>query len=153
MSRNRKPLSEQTGNLTVAQQENIKQTEQAFNIGNEQLDNAPDWLIDCVAVEEYERLVNELKKSGLASNLDKNNIAMYCNCYSEYTKICDCMKHEMINGSEGINPELIKMQKTLIDDMMKISRTCGLTIDSRLKAGQTKIDKLNNEIEETFGDI
>lgn len=64
MSRNRKPLSEQVGNLTIAQQENIRQTEQAFDIGDEQLDDAPDWLIDCVAIEEYERLVKELKRRG-----------------------------------------------------------------------------------------
>lgn len=152
MSRNRKPLSEQVGNLTIAQQENIRQTEQAFDIGDEQLDDAPDWLIDCVAIEEYERLVKELKKAGLASNLDKNNIGMYCNCYSEYLKICESMKRDMINECV-LDTGLIKTQRTLIDDMMKISRTCGLTIDSRLKAGQMKVDKVNDEIEEAFGDI
>lgn len=152
MSRNRKPLSEQVGNLTIAQQENIRQTEQAFDIGDEQLDDAPDWLIDCVAIEEYERLVKELKKAGLASNLDKNNIGMYCNCYSEYLKICESMKRAMINECV-LDTGLIKTQRTLIDDMMKISRTCGLTIDSRLKAGQMKVDKVNDEIEEAFGDI
>lgn len=152
MSRNRKPLSEQVGNLTVAQQENIKQTEQLLNTGDEQLDDVPDWLVDCVAIEEYERLVKELRKAGLAGNLDKNNIAIYCNCYSEYLKICESMKRAMVDET-SLDTDLIKVQRGLIDDMMKISRTCGLTIDSRLKAGQIKVDKTNDEIEEAFGDI
>ena len=48
---------------------------------------------------------------------------------------------------------LIRLRKTVIDDMMKISRTCGLTLDSRLKAGQLKIDSASSAIEDAFGDI
>lgn len=152
MSRNRKPLNGQKGNLTVAQQENIRQTEQAYEVGAEQLKYAPKWLIDDVAVKEWKRLVGELKKAGLACNLDKNNIGMYCNCYSEYLKICEQIKNTPPYDYENYTA-LIRTQRTLIDDMMKISRTCGLTIDSRLKAGQIKVDKTNDEIEDAFGDI
>ena len=152
MSRNRKPLAEQKGNLTVAQQENIRQTQQAWDVGTDQLKCAPRWLIDETAVKEWKRLVCELKKAGLACNLDKNNIGLYCNCFSAYLKICEQLKDTSPADIETYT-SLLRTQRTLIDDMMKISRTCGLTIDSRLKAGQIKVDKTNDEIEDAFGDI
>lgn len=152
MSRNRKLLTEQKGNLTVAQQENIRQTQQACDVGTEQLKYAPRWLIDETAAKEWKRLVSELKKAGLACNLDKNNIGLYCNCFSAYLKICEQLKDASPADTETYT-SLLRTQRTLIDDMMKISRTCGLTIDSRLKAGQIKVDKTNDEIEDVFGDI
>ena len=153
MSRNRKPLNEQQGNLTVAQQENIRQTEQATAVEDKQLRYAPRWLTDERAKEEWRRLVGELKKAGLACNLDRNNIGMYCNCFSAYLKVCERLKELSPAADYEAYTALIRTQRTLIDDMMKISRTCGLTIDSRLKAGQIKVDKINNQIEDTFGDI
>lgn len=151
MSRNRKRLNEQKGNLTREQQENIRMTEEASQVDDDQLKYAPRWLIDDEAKKEWHRLITELKKAGLVCNLDRNNIGMYCNCYSDYLKICRRLKEVTPADEEYIT--LIRARKSLIDDMMKISRTCGLTIDSRLKAGQIKVDKTADAIEDAFGDI
>ena len=165
MSRNRKPLKEQKGNLTREQQENIRATEEAAAVDDDQLKNAPRWLTDKAAQEEWKRLIKELKKAGLVCNLDRNNVAMYCNCWSDYLRVSKLIKALLPEDEKELMPlddgvpsmelytSLIKLRKTLIDDMMKISRTCGLTLDSRLKAGQLKVDKVADAIEDAFGDI
>ena len=166
MSRNRKPLKEQKGNLTRAQLENIKATEAASAVADDQLGYAPRWLTDKAAKDEWKRLTKELKASGLVCNLDRNNIAMYCNSWAEYLRVSRLLvmalpedeKTLLLLDDEGMpNLEsyasLIKLRKSIIDDLMKISRTCGLTLDSRLKAGQLKVDKVADAIEDAFGDI
>lgn len=165
MSRNRKRLSEQKGHLTREQQENIRATEDASDIENDQLRNAPRWLTDKAAQAEWKRLIKELKKAGLVCNLDRNNVGMYCNCWSDFLRVSKLIKTLLPEDEKDLMPlddgvpsmelytSLIKLRKTLIDDMMKISRTCGLTLDSRLKAGQLKVDKVADAIEDAFGDI
>ena len=143
MSRNRKRLDEQKGHLTKEQQENIKMTE------------------DASQVEEWQRLLKEMRKAGIICNLDRNNLALYCNCFSDYLRICRKLKDMLPADEKAILSDetmeqfasLIRLRKTVIDDMMKISRTCGLTLDSRLKAGQLKIDSASSAIEDAFGDI
>ena len=165
MSRNRKRLSEQKGHLTREQQDNIRATEDASDIENDQLRNAPRWLTDKAAQAEWKRLIKELKKAGLVCNLDRNNVGMYCNCWSDFLRVSKLIKTLLPEDEKDLMPlddgvpsmelytSLIKLRKTLIDDMMKISRTCGLTLDSRLKAGQLKVDKVADAIEDAFGDI
>lgn len=165
MSRNRKRLSEQKGHLTREQQDNIRATEDASDIENDQLRNAPRWLTDKAARAEWKRLIKELKKAGLVCNLDRNNVGMYCNCWSDFLRVSKLIKTLLPEDEKDLMPlddgvpsmelytSLIKLRKTLIDDMMKISRTCGLTLDSRLKAGQLKVDKVADAIEDAFGDI
>lgn len=159
MSRNRKPLREQKGNLTREQQDNIKAVEDAAAVDDDQLGYAPRWLTDRAAQDEWKRLIKELKKAGLVCNLDRNNVGMYCNCWSDYLRVTKLLKAMLPDDEKKLLPDmeqftaLIRLRKTLIDDMMKISRTCGLTLDSRLKAGQLKVDKVADAIEDAFGDI
>ena len=165
MSRNRKPLKEQKGNLTRAQQENIRATEEASAVEDDQLKYAPRWLTDKTAQEEWKRLIKELRKAGLVCNLDRNNVAMYCNCWSDYIRVSKIIKTLLPEDEKNLMPvddgvpsvelytSLIKLRKSITDDLMKISRTCGLTLDSRLKAGQLKVDKVADAIEDAFGDI
>lgn len=161
MSRNRKRLDEQKGHLTKEQQENIKMTEDASQVDDDQLRYAPRWLTDKVAQEEWRRLLKEMRKAGIICNLDRNNLALYCNCFSDYLRICRKLKDMLPADEKAILSDetmeqfasLIRLRKTVIDDMMKISRTCGLTLDSRLKAGQLKIDSASSAIEDAFGDI
>ena len=166
MSRNRKPLREQKGNLTREQQENIRAVEEASTVEDDQLKYAPRWLTDKTAQAEWKRLINELKKAGLVCNLDRNNVGMYCNCWADYIRVSKLIRTLLPEDEKTLFPvdedglpsvelyaSLIKLRKTLIDDMMKISRTCGLTLDSRLKAGQLKVDKVADAIEDAFGDI
>lgn len=161
MSRAKKPLAMQKGNLTVEQQVEKQQAEEMITVGREQLARAPNWLIDSVAKKEFKRIVKEFEKVAIVGNLDLNNIGGYCNSYSSYVKATKELQGAeltiekcMPNGSytTAANP-LIKIQKDYAEEMRKFANLCGLTIDSRLKMATTKTTKNNVDIENEFGDI
>lgn len=149
MGRPKKPLALQKGNLKVVDIERKKLEEQAVMCGSEQLQTPPDWLIDDVAVEEWKRLTFELRKIQVIGNLDLNNLAAYCNAYSSYRTITKKIKHKYVSGND-ISP-LVKVQVKYAEEMRKFANLCGLTIDSRLKAGSAKVDEQEDMLERKFG--
>lgn len=50
------------------------------------------------------------------------------------------------------NP-MVDIQKGYAEEMRRFAALCGLTIDSRLKAGSAKVNKQQEEIENRFGAI
>lgn len=160
MSRNRKPIAMQKGNLTVLQQVNRQSEEQSITVGREHLDTAPSWLIDEVAENEFYRIVKELNEINVIGNLDLNNLGCYCNAYSMYLKTTKelakqkmILKRETAYGTISVENPLINIQKKYAEEMRKFASTCGLTIDSRLKVATTKTTKANMELEQKFGNI
>lgn len=165
MSRNRKPLEMQKGNLTVGQQENKKHAELLVMVGREHLSRAPTWLVDKTAKAEFKRIVKEFEKINVVGNLDLNNIAGYCNAYAFYRKVTE----ELTNASitvlvdldatdsarkmNGLYLDLSKNQRDYADEMRKFASLCGLTIDSRLKVGTVQVSKISEGIKSEFGDI
>lgn len=161
MSRARKPIDMQTKHLTTEEKLNAQRAEEAVVVGKEQLEKPPSWLIDGMAKKEFKRIIAEFEKINIVGNLDLNNIAGYCNSYSLYRKTTKELKNadllveaRMPNGAYTLkeNP-LIKIQKNYAEEMRKFASLCGLTIDSRLKAGTKKISKENEDITDEFGDI
>lgn len=153
MSRARKPVDMQTKHLTAEEKINAQRTEEAVIVGREHLEKPPSWLIDTMAKKEFERIVKEFEKINIVGNLDLNNIVGYCNAYSLYRKTTKKLKNadlliesQMPNGTYTLkeNP-LIKIQKNYAEEMRKFASLCGLTIDSRLKAGATKVSKENED--------
>ena len=135
--------------------------EQAILTGDEDIQKPPAWLIDSVAKSEYKRVIKDLKNIKIIGNLDLSNLCGYCNAYSMYRKATkDLSKSDLIvkktsaSGAEyeAENP-LIMIQKKYAEEMRKFAALCGLTIDSRLKAATIKVDKVENEINNEFGDI
>ena len=84
MPRGRKPLDMQKGNLTVEQQDEIKNIEEFITVGREDLEKPPTWLRDTIAKKEFKRIVHEFRDIEVIGNLDLNNLAGYCNAYSFY---------------------------------------------------------------------
>lgn len=161
MSRAKKPLSMQKGNLTVEQQNKMIAAEEKIKVGKEHLSKAPTWLRDNVAKKEFKRIVNEFEKVDVVGNLDLNNIGAYCNAFSSYVETTNKLKNEPLivekmntNGSysKAINP-LIKIQRDYAKEMREFARTCGLTIDSRLKVAVVQTTKSEKDIDSKFGDI
>lgn len=129
--------------------------------GAEDIGKTPSWLIDPVAKKEYKRILKDLKKIEIVGNLDLSNMAGYCNAYALYRRATEQLsKQELIvekvsaSGCvyDAENP-LIMVQKKYAEEMRKFASMCGLTIDSRLKAATAKVDKIEDEIEDEFGDI
>lgn len=161
MSRSRKPMEQQAGNLTKEDKERKKLEEQVVKTGAEDIRRAPSWLIDKTAKDEYKRIIKDLKRIEIVGNLDLSNLAGYCNAYAMYRKATEQLAGGNLivekTSAQGVpyeaeNP-LIMIQKKYAEEMRKFASLCGMTIDSRLKAATMKVDKIEDEIEDEFGDI
>lgn len=161
MSRSRKPMEQQVGNLTKEDKERKKLEEQVVKTGAEDIGKTPSWLIDSTAKREYKRILKDLKRIEIVGNLDLSNLAGYCNAYALYRKATAQLSGEDLIvekvSAQGVtydaeNP-LIMVQKKYAEEMRKFASLCGMTIDSRLKAATMKVDKIEDEIEDEFGDI
>lgn len=147
----RKPLEAQTKHLTQ-EEKKIKQLEEELVfVGNDQLENPPEWLVNEIAVNEWIRLVEQFNKKSMISNLDYNNLGAYCNAFARYTSIVKNLKTEVMIV-EDVNP-LVNLELKYSDEMKRYGALLGLTMESRLKVGSgiktTSDEKLNKE----FGDI
>lgn len=160
MGKAKKPLSLIQKHLT---KEEIlkKEHEEALIKVNADNIEAPSWLIDDFAVDEFYKLADELKQIDIITNLDVNNLASYCEAYSNYVKATIRLNSEsltikktMQSGVVNVvkNP-LIEIQKLYAEECRRFASLCGLTIDSRLKFATAKAEKLNNELENEFGDL
>lgn len=160
MSRSRKIIDMQKGNLTVSQQLTRKEEEASVTTSRSRLKRPPAWLTDEDAIKEYKRLAKELDKIGIVGNLDINNLAAYCNAYINYLKATDelagqpfCIERETRTGTMVVKNPLIDIQTNYANEMRKFASLCGLTIDSRLKAAAEKTTKTEDTISQKFGSI
>lgn len=161
MSRNRKPLDQQTGNLTKEEKDRKALGEQMITTGSEDIQKPPSWLIDAVAKAEYRRVLKDLMSASIIGNLDLSNLAGYCNAYAMYRKTtkelgkADLLVTRFTASGESYEVEnpLILVQKKYAEEMRKFASLCGLTLDSRLKVAALKINRQEDEIEGEFGDI
>lgn len=157
MGRARKPLSEQTGNLTTEVQTRRSVEQDMTKTGTDYFTKPPKWLINQTAVKEYRRIVKELGRLELLGNLDTNALGNYCNAFAKYVEITEKLADSpltVINsaGNEVENP-LINLQIKYSKEMRDNGRLCGITIDSRLKFASQKLDSIEDDISAKFGDI
>lgn len=160
MARQRKPIDMQKGNLTVLEQEKKRLSEEYVRTGKDQLKNPPIWLIDDIAKKEFKRIVKELKEIELVGNLDLNNLGAYCNAFSNYIHVTEALSQEPYylerttrTGEIIVKNPLVDIQTIYASELRKFASLCGLTIDSRLKAATTKLDKEQQDINKKFGGI
>lgn len=147
----RKPLEAQTKHLTQEEKKTKQLEEELVFVGNDQLENPPEWLVNEIAVNEWIRLVEQFNKKSMISNLDYNNLGAYCNAFARYTSIVKNLKTDVMIV-EDVNP-LVNLELKYSDEMKRYGALLGLTMESRLKVGSgiktTSDEKLNKE----FGDI
>lgn len=151
MGRTRKPLSEQQGNLTreiqnrkAAEQELVKTVRSYIAV-------PPEWLSER-AKKEYKRLYAAMKDMDMLGDLDANNLAAYCNAFDNYLKAAECINNQGLTTEDGENPNVVLLIK-FAKEMREFGRQCGLSIDSRLKFASAKLEKIEEDIAEEFGDI
>lgn len=160
MGRSRKPLDAQTGNLTVDTKERRAAEEQAVATGKDQIQKPPTWLVDSAAKREWKRVVKELDKISLVGNLDKNNLAGYCNAFANYLKVTKllkdqdyCIERETRTGTIIVKNPLVDIQKSYAEEMRRFASLCGMSIDARLKAAAAKAEAEAENLEKEFGKI
>lgn len=149
-------MSEQKGHLTKSQQTKRYTEQELVKTDNKYFQTPPDWLTDETAVKEYKRLVKAMKNMDMLGDLDANNLACYCNAYSNYLKATSLVQEEglVVHGEKGDyeNP-LVGIQIRYAKEMRDFARLCGLSIDSRLKFAAVKLDEMTENIDSEFGEI
>lgn len=147
----KKPLNAQTRNNTREEIKRRKLEEESVFVGRDQLDILPGWLIDETAKVEWERLVKELDKKSMISNLDYNNLGAYCNSFSYYLDATrDIKEYGAMNMKGVINPS-VTLQLKYSDEMRRYAALLGLTVESRLKKGSNLLNNQEGEVGEEFG--
>ena len=101
-----------------------------------------------------------MDKINIVGNLDRNNIGGYCNAFANYVKATEILSQqtyyvdrETRTGVIVVKNPMVDIQKGYAEEMRRFAALCGLTIDSRLKAGTVKVNKQQEEIENRFGAI
>jgi len=160
MSRARKPIEMQNKHLTEEEKLKKQEEEKSIIVGNEQLKKTPSWLIDDIAEKEFKRITKEFKKINSIGNLDLTNIGGYCNAFALYrqaTKELEgkslVIKQVTTSGVKFVENPWKKAQIEYASEMRKFAALCGMTIDSRLKAGTVIINSQQDTITKEFGDI
>lgn len=160
MARPRKPLDAQTRNITSIDRAKRQKEEKSIVTGANQLKNPPDWLVDRIAKNEYRRLVKELAKIEMIGNLDRDNLASFCNAYSNYRRATEELKGQPLSleketryGTTMYANPLVGIQSKYAAEMRSFAALCGLTIDSRLKAAAVKTTKEEDAVSKKFGNI
>ena len=157
MPRPKKPLKQQTGNLTKEYKQRRQIEEDMIKQSTDLLLTPPDWLIDQVAIDEWERIVKELTNNEMFGNLDIDNLGGFCNAFSQYKKATEQLKKLglIVKDKSGkpIENPYINTQRKYAQEMREFGKLCGLTIDSRLKFASQKLAKIETDIFDEFGDI
>ncbi len=160
MARPRVPVSMTKKHLTIVEGQRKADAEEFVKTEKNQLKRPPVWLIDDVAKKEWRRIVKELDKINIVGNLDRNNLGGYCNAFANYVKTTEILKNqpyyidrETRNGVIVVKNPMVDIQKGYAEEMRRFAALCGLTIDSRLKAGIAKANKQQEDIERRFGAI
>lgn len=151
MGRARIPLSEQKGDLTKERQERRKAEQELVKSQKNYIEKVPLWLSKR-AKKEYKRLLECLENMDMLGDLDANNLACYCNAFDKYLTAEEdvARRGTMIDGKE--NPSVL-LQIKFAKEMREFGKQCGLSIDSRLKFAAVKLDKIEDDISQEFGDI
>ena len=152
MGRARKPLSAQTGNLTVEYQQQREMEERLASGKSLEGLKPPKSLIDLSAKKLWVWAVGLLKEMPLVGELDSLSLEGACNAFAMYRKATADIKARglVIDGRE--NP-YVNIQKKYAEEFRSFARNCGLTVDSRLKLAASKAKDIDNDIEDIFGDV
>lgn len=118
----------------------------------------PNFILgDEIAIAEFNRIVEELKKVNLISNVDSTQLGIYADSYSKYYECTLALRNqplvvEYINKSGNINQvanPYIKIQQQYAANLERIGSSFGLNPSSRSKLAslspsdkEEKVDKL-----------
>lgn len=162
MPARKKPLATQTKHRSVAEKIDMKMAEELMKTSTEQILKPPAWLNTKVAKDEWKRVIPQLLELDIVGNLDLEAIAGYCNAYANYRQAIASLEQQgllIVNQDEESGFSYVKenpLNNLAIKwgtEMRRFADLCGLTINSRIKSGQSKVDKQKEQIADEFGDI
>lgn len=150
MARKTKLLSESTADLSKEKIARKKMLEDKIKeeTMRDQLQDPPHYL-DRIAKNEWKRIIQALPESSIVSNLDKTMLATLCDTYSNWRDLQKKLKNAGPSSYREIYMMLSKSQQ----DMIALYKTLGLNPANRIEATKKQLEKNENELEDTFGDI
>ena len=152
MARPRKLLKNSTGDLTE-QRRLQKEAEEAVisNMPRSLLEEPPTELRDKAARETWDRILPDLLRELTTCNLDRDNIIMYCNAWSETMEAQRRLKR---NKTDDDYQELWRRRlKDARAECRRYGKMLGMDVSSRLKNADRKVASEDERINEMFGDI
>ncbi|MBQ9613088.1 MAG: phage terminase small subunit P27 family [Lachnospiraceae bacterium] len=158
MARPRKQLETQTGNLTRQTQTIRSYEESLIRSNRDAIEQIPPSLFrNAAAKKEYKRILPELLDNNVIGNMDRNNIVVYCNSWSEYQQYQKELKKEdaFLESKDGKlyeNPK-IRMMRDAFRQMTAAGEKLGMSISSRLSAAALKARQQEETLKNEFGDI
>lgn len=147
-----KSNDELIGNWTSEELQKKELAHELTWVGNEQLEQIPEWLISETAREEWKRLVGEFGKQSMISNLDYNNLGAYCNAFSKYLEITRELEEDDVLIGTQIN-QLVNVQLKYAEEMRRFGSHLGLTLQARAKNGKNLLNQQGEQLKDDFGDI
>lgn len=102
-----------------------------------------------IALEEWHRLVEELKELGLITNLDRAALVVYCDLWEHYVIASEKVKTQgqviqTSNGNTIENPQF-SIKKRAAEMMHKFLIEFGMTPASRTRISATPLSKGKDE--------
>ena len=152
MGRARKPLEAQTGDLTVARQQQRAREEQLAAGNPLARAKAPKTLVNDEAVRLWRWAVKEMRSMPLLCTVDLLNLEGMCNAFALYRMATESIAEEGLFDKGDVSPA-VTAQKKYAEEYRAFARLCGFTVDSRLKLAAVKSKELDDNITEEFGDI
>ena len=152
MGRARKPLEAQTGDLTVARQQQRAHEEQLAAGNPLARAKAPKTLVNDEAVRLWRWAVKEMRNMPLLCTCDLLNLEGMCNAFALYRQATNAVKEKGLFEMGDIAPA-VTAQKKYAEEYRAFARLCGFTVDSRLKLAAVKSKEIDDDITEEFGDI
>lgn len=160
VGRPKKALANSTGDLTEKRKKQKELEESLVKVTANNI-MCPSWVESEVAIKEFYRLAKILNNIEILTDLEVTMLANYCNCYDKFVSISLELENEPLvieyTNKAGFtnaieNPKfkvLLKLSKELRD----LGNELGINMSSRLKFATIKAEKLNNEVENDFGEI
>lgn len=149
-----KPVDISKRKISKAEKMRREYAEKEICTKKDEILNPPKELISKEAEKEWCRVVPQLMEIDIIGNLDRAALIGYCNSYSNYMKATrQLARQAFINKDSGKKNPLIEVQKNYGDELRKFAAICGISMDSRLKAGMKKQEKKEESIKDRFGAI
>lgn len=145
-------LKNSTGDLTE-QRRIRKEAEEAELMGmpRDLLEEMPSELRDKTARETWERILPDILREEITCNLDRDNVIMYCNAWSETMEAQRRLKR---NKTDDDYQELWRRRlKDARAECRRYGRLIGMDPSSRLQRASTKVDAEDEKITAMFGGI
>ena len=150
MSRVRKPLSTQKGDLTVLRREKMELEENLLKQADRsQVLTPPEDLEDPVAREMWQFVVDVKTEMGMLTNGDYANMYAYCVAWSNFKKSLRYLDED----AADILLIGMKMQKQASDELYRYGARLGLDLNGQLKVAAAKVEKEQQHVEARFGVI